>query len=110
MRDILVDPPRENRYAALKNELIKRLSTSQAEKTRQLLKDAQMGDKTPSQFLRVLRDLAGRDVHDHLLREIWVSRLSNQIRPILAIEDDKPLDRLAKAADGVYHACRMNGA
>lgn len=51
-------PPSDNKYVKIKQELIKRLSASQEEKTRQLLERVEIWDRKPSQFLRHLQSLA----------------------------------------------------
>lgn len=108
VRDILIDPPSEGRYEFFKTELIKRLSTSQAQKTRQFLRDEQMGDRTPTQFLRVLRELAGNNVQDDVLKEIWLSRLPERVRPILATVNDWTLDKIAQTADEVFQTLKVD--
>ena len=61
VRDILTLPENDpgKTYANLKTQLIGRLSASQDQKTRRLLEHEEIGDRTPSQFLRHLRGLAG---------------------------------------------------
>ncbi|XP_071653218.1 uncharacterized protein [Temnothorax longispinosus] len=68
IKDIVTSPPAEHRYKTLKKTLIQRLSTSQEQRTRQLLEREELGDRKPSQFLRHLKGLAGTAVPDSLLR------------------------------------------
>ncbi|XP_076655171.1 uncharacterized protein LOC143360328 [Halictus rubicundus] len=51
VEDILLNPPEQNKYTRLKEELIARLSTSKQRKMKQLLEHEERGDRTPSQFL-----------------------------------------------------------
>jgi len=50
VKNIIMAPPPENRYVKIKQELVKRLSSSQEEKTLQLLERVKIGDRKPSQF------------------------------------------------------------
>lgn len=92
----------------IKNELIKRSATARAQRVRQFIKDEQLGERTPSQFLRHVCTFAGTSVQDDILCEIWSSRLPSALRPILAVAADKLLDQLAEAADEVFQAMRGN--
>ena len=66
VRDVM--RPLDNQsYTILKRELIKRLCSSQEEKTRQLLANVVMEDENPSQYLRRLQTLAGSAVPVNLV-------------------------------------------
>ncbi|XP_076384463.1 uncharacterized protein LOC143263220 [Megalopta genalis] len=99
VRDIITNPPPSDKYAKLKNELIKRLSATQEQKLRQLLEHEELGDRKPSQFLRHLRSLAGNTVQDEILKPLWLSRLPSQSQFVLAPQNDLSVDKLAELAD-----------
>ncbi|XP_045498523.1 uncharacterized protein LOC123696400 isoform X3 [Colias croceus] len=71
VKDIIKNPPAENKYKKLKTELIKRLTASQERRIQQLLAQEELGDRKPSQFLRHLQNLAGPAVPDEFLRTLW---------------------------------------
>ncbi|KAJ8918508.1 hypothetical protein NQ315_015213 [Exocentrus adspersus] len=75
VEDILTAPPKENRYEALKTTLIKRLSDSDIKQARKLLEKAEIGDRTPAQFWRYLKNLANHKLQDDLLVEMCRPRL-----------------------------------
>lgn len=102
VRDIIVQPVDERSYDRLKEGLIKRLSTSQEEKTKQLLQQEQMGDDKPSHFLRRLQNLAGTAIPDTLVRTIWQSRLPTEIQTTVAISSSNTLQEAAETADRVF--------
>jgi hypothetical protein len=104
VRDILTKPPATEKYLKLKTELILRLSTSQDQKTRQLLEHEEMGDRKPTQFLRHLRALAGTVVPDTVLKPLWLTRLPSSTQAILATQPNSDLDTLAVLADAVQAA------
>ncbi|XP_063235062.1 uncharacterized protein LOC134537973 [Bacillus rossius redtenbacheri] len=101
MRDILTQPPAKGKYEKLRTELVKRLSASQARKTKQLLETEEMGDRRPSQFFRHLRGLAGTAIPDDLLRSLWLGRLPSPTQAILATQTNASLDALADLADAI---------
>lgn len=97
-------PPSENRYVIIKQELVKRLSASQEEKTRQLLERVEIGDRKPSQFLRHLQSLANSSIPETLLKTLWMSRLPKSIQVALAIVKDCKLVDLVAHADNIADA------
>ncbi|XP_038073042.1 uncharacterized protein LOC119741363 [Patiria miniata] len=54
VRDLLVNPPADNPYSKLKEELIKRTSESERKRLQKLLTTEELGDKKPSQLLRTM--------------------------------------------------------
>lgn len=101
--DIIANPPTENPYTQLKNELIRRLSASQAQRFRQLVGEEELNGRTPSQFLRHLRSLAGpTPVQDDILCTLWMQRLPAQVQAILQTQStEQTLDKLAQTADRI---------
>jgi hypothetical protein len=78
VRDIIMRPLDNNSYATLKCELIKRLCSSQDEKTRKLLENVVMEDEKPSQYLRRLQALAGSAAPEDLVRTRWMRGLPDK--------------------------------
>lgn len=104
VRDIIVNPPANAKYQKIKEELIKRLSSSQEQKTRRLLEHEEIGDRKPSQFLRPLQSLAGTAVPDAMVRTLWLGRLPTAMQGILATQKDVGLDKVAELADAIADA------
>ncbi|XP_076390585.1 uncharacterized protein LOC143265000 [Megachile rotundata] len=101
IEDILLNPSPEWKYEKLRTELISRLSTSKKRRIQRLLEHEEMGDRTPSQFLRHLRTLAGSDVPEELLKMLWASRLPTTIQSVLAAQDGMEMEKLAALADKI---------
>ncbi|XP_078043788.1 uncharacterized protein LOC144473621 [Augochlora pura] len=101
VRDVIMNPPNTGQYQRLKTELIRRLISSQEQKTRRLLESEEMGDRKPSQFLRHLRGLAGNNVSDSILRTLWMSRLPSGMQVILATQKDTEMDKVVDLADAI---------
>lgn len=74
--DIVSKPLGDTPYTTLKNHLIDRLSLSQKKRTLKLLQSEDMGDRTPSQFLRHLQSVAPADVPESFLKTVWSPNLS----------------------------------
>lgn len=107
IKDIIINPPATNKYETLKKELINRLSASRQLRLNQLLRNEELGDRKPSQFLRHLRDLAGSDVTDEFLKTIWTGRLPTNIQTVVASQPELKLESLADIADKVYEIAPM---
>ncbi|XP_069364226.1 uncharacterized protein [Maniola hyperantus] len=102
VEDIITHPPPADRFAFLKKELIRRLSTSEEQRVRQLINDEVLGDRRPSQFLRHLRSLAGHVLTDqNILRQLWMRRLPQHLQAILAAQSEISLDKVAELADKI---------
>ncbi|XP_071451884.1 uncharacterized protein [Hetaerina americana] len=101
VKDVISNPPGDNKYTKIKEELIRRLSASQEEKIRRLLEREEMGDRKPSQFLRHLKDLAGSSMPDEFMRSLWLTRLPTPLHAILAAQDGVDLDAVASLADRI---------
>lgn len=102
VKDILVNPPATNKYETLKAELIKRLSASREKEVTQLLMHEELGDRRPSQFLRHLRHLAGKNIPDDFIRTIWTSRLPTNLQTVIASQPQSTLEALSDLADKVH--------
>ncbi|XP_054277151.1 uncharacterized protein LOC128996042 [Macrosteles quadrilineatus] len=102
VEDLIIDPPVETPYSTLKSEIIRRLSLSEEQRIRQLLMEEELGDKTPSQFLRHLRSLVGSTtIQDSLLKTIWMQRLPAHVQSILQVQISAQTDTLAITADKI---------
>lgn len=101
IEDIITTPPDTDKYEKVKTELINRLSCSQQQRIKQLLEHEEMGDRTPSQFLRHLKNLAGNTVQDEFLRTLWLNRLPAVMQAILAAQADLTLTKVAEIADKI---------
>lgn len=102
VEDIIENPPSTGKYEKLKSELIKRVSISRQKKVKQLLQSEELGDRKPSQFLRRLQQLAGPNMPDEFIMDVWTSRLPNNLQTIIASQPNMALQDLAELADRVH--------
>ncbi|XP_046960643.1 uncharacterized protein LOC124530502 [Vanessa cardui] len=102
VEDIIENPPASGKFEKLKSELIKRLSISRQKKVKQLLQSEELGDRKPSQFLRHLQQLAGPNMPDEFITDVWTSRLPSNLQTIIASQANMTLQDLADLADRVH--------
>lgn len=98
--ELLLNPPADNKYNAIKDRLISIYSDSQEKKLKTLLSDMNLGDKKPSQLLNEMTRLGGSSVSCELLKTLWMQHLPAQMQSVLATSNDN-LDNLAKMADKI---------
>lgn len=96
--DLLIAPPAEQKYNAIKTRLIKSFAESEERKLKTLLQDIELGDKKPSSLLKEMRHLAGTRISESVLKSLWLNRLPNSMQPVLTVLDVE-LTNLADAAD-----------
>ncbi|XP_065193198.1 uncharacterized protein LOC135824372 [Sycon ciliatum] len=102
VRDVLLQPPTQQPYTNLKRHLVERLCASEQKRIRQLLTEAQLGDRRPSQFLRHLRQLQGASVVESaVLQELFLQRLPPHVRMVLASASSLSLEQQASLADNL---------
>lgn len=101
--DFLLNPPVQNLYNSLKLALLDRLAPSDERKLEQLLSGQDLGDGRPSEVLRFIKNLAGSNFSDHIIRSLWVRRLPPIIKTaIVGQPTATPLGELTKQADRIF--------
>ncbi|XP_064486103.1 uncharacterized protein LOC135398648 [Ornithodoros turicata] len=113
VRDIVTNPPSDNPYDTLKQQIIKRLSESQQQRLRQLLTTEELGDRKPTQFLRRMYQLLGDEssaLDESILRELFLQRLPHTVQMILSASPTVPLRELSELADRIMEATPPFGA
>lgn len=105
VRDLILNPPRDNPYATLKEQLIKRTAASEQRRLKQLFNAEELGDRKPSQLLRHMQQLLGDKANNTdgaFMRELFLQRLPSNVRMVLASTPDTgSLDDLAQLADKI---------
>ena len=93
-------PPAIEKYQTIKRHLLEMFTQSEESKVRHLLRTCRMGDEKPSLFLQRLRNLAGNNVPDSMLKTIFL-QIPSSLRDILMASDNNDLARLALLADKI---------
>ena len=103
--DLILASPTDNAYNRLKDQLIKRTTTSEQKRLQQLLNAEDLGDRKPTQVLRPMQQLLGENAstcEQSLLRERFLQHLPASIRMVLASTPDTTgLEDLAQLADRI---------
>ncbi|XP_075991279.1 uncharacterized protein LOC142986626 [Anticarsia gemmatalis] len=100
--DLLMDPPAQNKFSALKTRLLAIYEESKNRQLQKLISEMDLGEQKPSQLLRHMRELAKDKIPDETLRMLWQGHLPSAVRAVLAMVDTKELDKLAAIADNVF--------
>lgn len=104
--DILLNPPADGKYEALKSRLLNIYEESECRQIQKLIGEMDLGDQKPSQLLRRMKDLARDKVTDDTLNVLWQNHLPSAVRAVLAVSDTKDLSTLATIADKVLESSR----
>ncbi|XP_064456863.1 uncharacterized protein LOC135367490 [Ornithodoros turicata] len=102
--DIITVPPTERPYGALQTALTRRAAASEQERLRQLLIAKVLGDRRPSQLLRLMQQHLGdraSAVDESILRELFLQRLPDTVRMILTTSSTVSLEALAEMSDKI---------
>ena len=99
---VIMDPPEDNPYSALKDALLEAYERTPAQKDREFMTIRSLGDLTPSAMLRKMRRLRPKSEHDStIFRWSFLRVLPLEVSNILLVMEDEPLDTLAKKADRI---------
>lgn len=104
VRDLVLEPPAERAFEALKQRLIQRAPSLEQHRFQEALSSEELSERAPSDLLRRLRQLLGtraRSGNESLLREAFLRRLPATVRGVLSSAGDMSLDLMAQLADKV---------
>jgi hypothetical protein len=96
--DLLRTPPTDS-YTALKKRLLSTFSLSERERACRLLDLEDLGDRRPPALVDHILALAGTGGIDFLLRELFIRKLPESIRAIVAASSSTDLRILGAEAD-----------
>ena len=113
MRDLILKPPTDNPYIALKEQLTRRTALSELHRLQQLLTGEELGDRKPTQLLRRMQQLLGdcRGIDPTFLKELFLQRLPQSARMVLAsTPEGTTLSALAEMADKIMEVVAVPSA
>jgi hypothetical protein len=89
-------------YEFLKKEFVKRLGDLDAKRVRKLIENEEIGDRTPSQFYRHLRNPATSSTSDDFILGVWEGRLPVHIQRVLTSVQDKNPETRTRIANSIH--------
>ena len=98
--DFFSRPLSETPYTDLKARIINEFEESEGRKVTKLLSELELGDRKPSGLLREMRSLSGTNIAEDFLKSMFLQRLPQHVRSILATSKDD-LDGIAGMADKI---------
>lgn len=102
VRDVIAKPDEDDPYSQIKKELIKRSGESSQQEIRKLLAGEQLGDRKPSELLRIMKRRAeSYSIPNELMLELFLQHLPSSVQSILAAITPLQLDKAAEIADRI---------
>ncbi|XP_023237327.1 uncharacterized protein LOC111636341 [Centruroides sculpturatus] len=102
VRDIIISPDCTDPYGHIKVELIKQSGELFQQELRKLLAEEQLGDRKPSELLRVLKRWAENfQIPDAVILELFIQHLLTSVQSILAAITPLDVDKAAEIVDCV---------
>ena len=100
---IIDDPPKTNKYEALKDFLISRYGLRDCERAQKLFAVDTLGNRLPSELLDSMLRINGKnDPNHYLFKHIFLRALPSPVRQVLATMAEADVYTLAEAADRIY--------
>lgn len=106
--DIVIAPPTAGKYDALKKSILNSFDETSETKLRKLLRSHELTNEKPSNLLQKLRNMAGGQCNDMVLRTLFLEHLPDNVRTILAISEVVDLSKLALQADKIFEMSNTN--
>ncbi|XP_059224057.1 uncharacterized protein LOC131997313 [Stomoxys calcitrans] len=101
VKDILMDTANNNKYATTKKRIIDSFAESAENQIKRVLSGLELGDQKPSHCLQRLKSLSAGKISDEVLKTLFIERLPEKVRSILAVCDSQEIDHLGIRADRI---------
>lgn len=85
----------------MKKRIIDSFAESEENQIKRLLSGLELGDQKPSHYLQRLKSLSAGKINDEVLKALFLERLPEKIRCILAVCDSSDIEKLANQADKI---------
>lgn len=102
VRDVITCPDKDDPYKQLKDELITRCGETKSQEIRRLLAGEQLGDRKPTDLLRIMQRRAeNHQISDTLLLELFLQQLPKNVQSILLAISPLNAAKAAEIADRI---------
>lgn len=104
VKDIVVSPPPSGKYDMLKKRIMDSFAESAEQQLKRLLSGIEIGDLKPSHYLHRMKSLSGGKISTDILKTLFLERLPDKVKSILAVCESNDVDKLALQADKIVEA------
>lgn len=106
VRKIVLTPPENDKYNAIKNAIIAAFTDSPQSRLSQLLTGTELGEQKPSQLLSQMVQMGAGILEDeNAIRALWTQKLHPTVRALMsAFPRDASIESLGRQADMTYEA------
>ncbi|GFT40580.1 transposon Tf2-9 polyprotein [Trichonephila clavipes] len=102
VRDVIIQPDISDPYSELKAKIIERCSENKTQEIRRLLAGESLGDRKPSELLRIMKRRAeNHNIDDSLLFELFNQAMPVPVQTILASISPITSDKASEVADRI---------
>ncbi|GFY10697.1 uncharacterized protein TNCV_2195181 [Trichonephila clavipes] len=102
VRDVIIQPDISDPYSELKAKIIERCSENKTQEIRRLLAGESLGDRKPSELLRIMKRRAENyNIDDSLLFELFNQAMPVPVQTILASISPITSDKASEVADRI---------
>ncbi|GFT80439.1 retrovirus-related Pol polyprotein from transposon 17.6 [Trichonephila clavipes] len=102
IRDVIIQPDISDPYSELKAKIIERCSENKTQEIRRLLAGESLGDRKPSELLRIMKRRAeNHNIDDSLLFELFNQAMPVPVQTILASISPITSDKASEVADRI---------
>ncbi|XP_036356643.1 uncharacterized protein LOC118762210 [Octopus sinensis] len=103
VRDLMLNPMEPVSYSSIKEEILKRTSSSKQKEFAKLFNNEELGSKKPTQLLRRMNELLGnQQIEESYLKEVFFNKLPYKTQTLLsAVKKQNSIQQLADLADGI---------
>ncbi|CAH8470151.1 unnamed protein product [Dicrocoelium dendriticum] len=100
---VLLHPPKDGKYEAMKQLILKESQPSARARLEQLFHSTKLGDRKHLVLLRDIQQIAGPSyMSEEALKELWLSRLPDPLPLMLVAYPNRSLKELAITADAAF--------
>ncbi|XP_044009504.1 uncharacterized protein LOC122853208 [Aphidius gifuensis] len=100
--DLANNPPTMDKFNILKDRILQSFAQTTEARLRRMFRGDESVGKKPTEILAHIKNLASGECNATVLRTIFLEKLPEQMRVLLAMCEHEDLDKVAEMADKIY--------